>query len=166
MKLNGAGAYQAAVHCATISAAKRIRMWQQQQRRQPSSGLRPPLAGTCIEPMHSAAGNPLEAEPAGGYMHMGHTIRHSCTVALTIMSPFPCKTILAMQLRLTSHFNLSPHDSSASLRRRADSPVPSAAGLSSPAASSQIETPSTPPRHSHGSVNHCFWDDFADHTLA
>ena len=25
MKLNGAGAYQAAVHCATISAAKRMR---------------------------------------------------------------------------------------------------------------------------------------------
>ena len=53
MKLNGAGAYQAAVHCATISAAKRIRMWQQQQRRQPSSGrLLPPHDGTCIAPMH------------------------------------------------------------------------------------------------------------------
>ena len=71
MKLNGAGAYQAAVHCATISAAKRIRMWQQQQRRAPSSGL------------------------------------------------------------------------------------------SSPAASSQIETPSTPPRHSHSAANHCFWDEWA-----
>ena len=77
MKLNGAGAYQAAVHCATISAAKRIRMWQQQQH-----------------------------------------------------------------------------------QRRTNS-----SGLSSPAASSQIETPSTPPRHSQSSTNHCFWDDWADHSL-
>lgn len=52
MKLNGAGAYQAAVHCATISAAKRIRMWQQQQRRQPSSGRLLRLDGTCVAPMH------------------------------------------------------------------------------------------------------------------
>ena len=52
MKLNGAGAYQAAVHCATISAAKRIRMWQQQQRRQPSSGRLLLPDGTCTEPMH------------------------------------------------------------------------------------------------------------------
>ncbi|CAL5223859.1 g6446 [Coccomyxa viridis] len=70
MKLNGSGAYQAAVHCATISAAKRIRMWQQQQRRAPSSGL------------------------------------------------------------------------------------------SSPAASSQIETPATPPRRNPGGVTHCLWDDY------
>lgn len=81
MKLNGAGAYQAAVHCATISAAKRIRIWQQQQQRR-------------------------------------------------------------------------------------GSPSASSGGLStSPAASSQIETPSTPPRHSRGNPNHCFWDDWADHTL-
>ena len=52
MKLNGAGAYQAAVHCATISAAKRIRMWQQQQRRQPSSGRLLLPDGTCTEPTH------------------------------------------------------------------------------------------------------------------
>lgn len=32
LKLNGAGAYQAAVHCATISAAKRLRGWSRQRR--------------------------------------------------------------------------------------------------------------------------------------
>lgn len=32
LKLNGAGAYQAAVHCATISAAKRLRGWSRARR--------------------------------------------------------------------------------------------------------------------------------------
>ena len=75
MKLNGAGAYQAAVHCATISAAKRIRMWQQQQRRQPSSGRLLLLVGTWIEPVRQVTGN-LINEPAECAMDMRRTNLH------------------------------------------------------------------------------------------
>jgi hypothetical protein len=60
VKLNGAGAYQAAVHCATISAAKRMRGWGGRSRRHASgNGAASPPASP--DPLPAALAEAISA---------------------------------------------------------------------------------------------------------
>ena len=64
VKLNGAGAYQAAVHCAAVSAAKRLAGWSRQQRAAAAAAAAAELAAGVASAAAAAAAPALAAGEA------------------------------------------------------------------------------------------------------